>query len=553
MSYQALARTWRPRSFADMVGQEHVLKALSNALEGGRVHHAYLFTGTRGVGKTTVARILAKSLNCEKGISATPCGTCSSCVEIDSGRHLDLIEVDAASRAKVDETRDLMSNVQYAPSHAAHKIYLIDEVHMFSQASFNALLKTLEEPPPHVKFLLATTDPQKMPITVLSRCLQFNLKRLSRELIYGRLKSILNAEKINAEGQALKLLAKSADGSLRDALSLLDQAIAHGGGEVSAESVRAMLGLLERHHIQNLIEALANGDGPALLAHVEAMAGDVADFSDVLAELLGELKHIAVVQLVPQASEDEEHETLEQRQDFAQRIAPEDLQLYYQIGLIGRRDLPLAPDPRTGFEMTLLRMLAFMPQGSGGQAKVPVSSSSTASTGKSQATPVATPAARAATQATAQTASSSPIPEPDPSPAPEAAPRVDSGSESSWEKLVPALGLTGLGRELAVNCELETLEENYIQLRLAPEHQALAGARGKQKLQQALNDYYGKSMRLNIVIAELKSESPAAIDQRQDRQRQVRAIESIEADPAVLEIIETFDAHIDTQSIRPID
>ena len=276
MTYQALARKWRPHDFSELVGQGHVVKALSNALDQGRVHHAFLFTGTRGVGKTTVARILAKCLNCERGVSSTPCGECSSCKEIDEGRHLDLIEVDAASRAKVDETRELMNNVQFAPTRAAHKIYLIDEVHMFSDASFNALLKTLEEPPPHVKFLLATTDPQRMPVTVLSRCLQFSLKRLAPEQSAARLEQILDAEGVAYESPAIRMLARAADGSLRDALSLLDQAIAHGGGQVAAEPVREMLGLLDRAHVRALIEHLIAGDGARLLAQVESMASEVA-------------------------------------------------------------------------------------------------------------------------------------------------------------------------------------------------------------------------------------------------------------------------------------
>ncbi len=566
MSYQALARTWRPRNFAEMVGQEHVVKALSNALNSARVHHAYLFTGTRGVGKTTVARILAKCLNCEKGISASPCGVCRSCVEIDEGRHLDLIEVDAASRAKVDETRDLMSNVQYAPGHAKHKIYIIDEVHMFSQASFNALLKTLEEPPPHVKFLLATTDPQKMPVTVLSRCLQFSLKRLPRELIRARMTAILAAEKINAEDHALRLLAKAADGSLRDALSLLDQAIAHGGGQVSAADVRDMLGLLERQHIHNLIDALANGDGGALLDHVEAMAGDVADFSDVLAELLAELKHIAVLQLVPDTLQDDEQTVLERRSEFSTRIAPEDVQLYYQIGLIGRRDLPLAPDPRTGFEMALMRMLAFTPQRPGTAEPGRKPAAVAAMAGRAMPTasavmPDAQTAAdvRAVNRPDGVLASVAGVDNEKQAPAlPAADPPVsarDNGGTiaQDWAQLVPALGLSGLARELAVNCQLEALGKSTVCLRLAPEHQALASERSREKLQQALSEFNNRPLRLKIEIAKLEAASPAALEKQQLRQRQAQAIESIEGDPAVLEMIETFDAHIESETIRPLD
>jgi DNA polymerase-3 subunit gamma/tau len=360
MSYQVLARKWRPRDFASMVGQTHVVRALANALDGDRVHHAFLFTGTRGVGKTTIARVLAKCLNCEQGVGSTPCGECGACTEIDEGRFVDLIEVDAASRSKVDETRELMDNVQFVPTRGRYKVYLIDEVHMFSEKSFNALLKTLEEPPPHVKFLLATTDPQKLPITVLSRCLQFNLKRLPAESIADHLQHILEAETVPAEGSAARLLARAADGSMRDALSLLDQAIAFGAGELREDEVRAMLGTLDQRHVLGLLEGLADGEAAALLGRIETMAGDVTDFAEALAELLGELQRIAVLQVVPDgiAADDDGAEA---RRALAARLAPEDVQLFYQVGLHARRDLPLAPDPRGGFEMALLRMLAFRP------------------------------------------------------------------------------------------------------------------------------------------------------------------------------------------------
>src|SRR5580658_9954609 len=369
-AYTALARKWRPHSFAEMTGQEHVLRALSNALESGRVHHAFLFAGTRGVGKTTVARILAKCLNCERGVSAEPCGECASCREIDSGRSVDLIEVDAASRTRVDDTRELLDNVQYAPTRSRHKIYLIDEVHMLSAHSFNALLKTLEEPPPHVKFLLATTDPQKLPVTVLSRCLQFSLKRLSSSLIAERMKVIATAEKLDFEPAALAHLARAADGSMRDGLSLLDQLIAFGGGALSEANTRVMLGTIDRGHVTRIVEALAREDGPGLLAQVAELDRDAPDYDRALADLSAFLQRVAIVQIVPDAAQEDEEFDAEVLARMSRSMRAEDVQLYYQIALAGRRDLSLAPDPRLGFEMTLLRMLAFRPDAAGTSASV---------------------------------------------------------------------------------------------------------------------------------------------------------------------------------------
>ncbi len=357
MSYLALARKWRPRAFADMVGQSHVLKALTSALSQQRLHHAYLFTGTRGVGKTTVARIFAKSLNCENGVSATPCGQCSACIEVDSGRFIDLIEVDAASRTKVEDTRDLLENVQYAPTRGRYKIYLIDEVHMLSTSSFNALLKTLEEPPPHVKFLLATTDPQKLPITVLSRCLQFHLKALTIEQITERLRYVMMQESLLFDENSLVLLARAADGSLRDALSLLDQAIAHGQGALRENDVRDMLGFVAPTNLNALIAAISEHDVAALMAAARAMEQFVPDYSSVLAEILSLLHGAAVLQQIPSSL----YKDNELCVNLANALTAADIQLYYQTGLLGRRDLPLAPSAKEGFEMTLLRMLAFRP------------------------------------------------------------------------------------------------------------------------------------------------------------------------------------------------
>lgn len=362
MSYQVLARKWRPRSFREMVGQEHVLKALINALDHNRLHHAYLFTGTRGVGKTTIARILARCLNCEVGVSSEPCGKCSSCMEINEGRFVDLIEVDAASRTKVEDTRELLDNVQYAPTRGRYKIYLIDEVHMLSNHSFNALLKTLEEPPAHVKFLLATTDPQKLPVTVLSRCLQFNLKNMSPERIVQHLQVVLREEMVPFDDGSLWQLARSADGSMRDALSLTDQAIAFGSGKVADADVTAMLGTIDHKLIGRLVAALAASNGAELLTAVAQFADQAPDYHSALGDLVTLLHRIAIAQALPDAL-DNSFGDREQILRFAQSLAPEDVQLFYQTGLIGRRDLHLAPEPRAGFEMTLLRMLAFKPQG----------------------------------------------------------------------------------------------------------------------------------------------------------------------------------------------
>lgn len=362
MSYQVLARKWRPRLFREMVGQEHVLKALINALDHNRLHHAYLFTGTRGVGKTTIARILAKCLNCEVGVSSEPCDQCSSCTEINEGRFVDLIEVDAASRTKVEDTRELLENVQYAPTRGRYKVYLIDEVHMLSNSSFNALLKTLEEPPPHVKFLLATTDPHKLPVTVLSRCLQFSLKNMSAERIVDHLETILKKEMVPFEEAGLWQLGRAADGSMRDALSLTDQAISFSNGKVTELDVRSMLGTIDQSLVQNVLKGLVDENGPAILSAVAQMAEHAPDYSSVLAELIAMLHRIAIAQMLPEAIDN----SLGDRQqvyDFAQAMASEDVQLYYQTALLGRRDLPLSPDPRGGFEMVMLRMLAFKPQG----------------------------------------------------------------------------------------------------------------------------------------------------------------------------------------------
>ena len=362
MSYLVLARKWRPRTFDQLVGQDHVRRALTNALDSGRIHHAFLFTGTRGVGKTTIARIFAKSLNCETGVSSTPCGECSACTDIDAGRFVDLLEVDAASRTKVDDTRELLDNVQYSPARGRYKVYLIDEVHMLSAHSFNALLKTLEEPPPHVKFLLATTDPQKLPVTVLSRCLQFHLRRLSLPLIYERLAQISTAENVEFEPAALRAVARGAEGSMRDALSLLDQVLAFGGGRALEAEVRALLGTLDRKHVQGILGALASKDGTALMQQVAHLDERAPDYHQALGELSAAIQRMALLQALPDLPPGEDEDEDAVLRQLAAQFAPEDLQLLYQIAINARRDLDYAPDARAGFEMALLRMLAFRPQ-----------------------------------------------------------------------------------------------------------------------------------------------------------------------------------------------
>ncbi|MDI3324480.1 DNA polymerase III subunit gamma/tau [Pontibacterium granulatum] len=442
MSYQVLARKWRPKRFQEMVGQEHVLKALVNALDDDRLHHAYLFTGTRGVGKTSIARLFAKSLNCETGVSSSPCGECSACREIAEGRFVDLIEVDAASRTKVEDTRELLENVQYAPTHGRYKVYLIDEVHMLSTHSFNALLKTLEEPPPHVKFLLATTDPQKLPVTILSRCLQFNLKNMIPERIVDHLKFVLGEESVHYEEPALWLLARSADGSMRDAMSLTDQAIAFGAGEVNEADVRAMLGTIDTRLVYRMVECLVDQDAQGLLDAVNDLAQFSPDYNTVLGDLISLLHRIAVGQALPSAVDNSMGDK-EQVQNLASRMRAEDLQLFYQIALMGRKDLPFVPDAREGLEMILLRMLAFRPAGTApagrpanaGDAAQAAPSSAPAPTqqpgpavsapAEPQTAPVAVPVQEAANSAPQPT----PQPEPEPQAQQPAAPAPQPASE----------------------------------------------------------------------------------------------------------------------------
>ncbi|MBV0932926.1 DNA polymerase III subunit gamma/tau [Marinobacterium weihaiense] len=433
MSYQVLARKWRPKRFVEMVGQEHVLKALVNALDDDRLHHAYLFTGTRGVGKTSIARLFAKSLNCEVGVSSEPCGQCSACVEIAEGRFVDLIEVDAASRTKVEDTRELLENVQYAPTHGRFKVYLIDEVHMLSNSSFNALLKTLEEPPPHVKFLLATTDPQKLPMTVLSRCLQFNLKNLTAERIQQHLEFVLGEESVSFEVPALWLLARAADGSMRDALSLTDQAIAFGAGAVREADVRAMLGTIDQHLVYRMLGHVAAHEPQALLESVQSLAEFSPDYQGVLGDIVSLLHRIALAQVVP-AAVDNSLGDRDQVLALAQRMRAEEVQLYYQVALMGRKDLPLVPEPREGLEMTLLRMLAFRPAG-----HQPLDASGSA-TAADNAAAVSAPAPEAVAPAAAPAHRPKPVTSP-PSAPPQAEPQPVAQALAAQTQVSPPPGM----------------------------------------------------------------------------------------------------------------
>ena len=522
MSYIVLARKWRPKRFGEMVGQEHVLRALGNALDSGKVHHAFLFTGTRGVGKTTVARILAKSLNCETGVSSNPCGVCAACREIDEGRFVDLIEVDAASRTKVDDTRDLLDNVQYAPSRGRYKVYLIDEVHMLSNSSFNALLKTLEEPPPHVKFLLATTDPQKLPVTVLSRCLQFSLKRLSAGLIGERLKFIAAEESLALEPVAVALLARAADGSMRDALSLMDQLIAFGGGALTEANTRSMLGTIDRGHVTRILDSLAAGDGPVLLAHVRDLDRDAPDYDRALIELTAFLQRIAIVQVVPDAAQQDEEFEAEALTRLARSIAPEDVQLYYQIALNGRRDLAMAPEPRVGFEMTLLRMLAFRPDAAAADA---------AAAGAGPAVPVAAPPGASA----ASTPRSAPA-------------GIDAGN---WAAVVEAANLSGMVRQFALNCVPASFDGQVLRLQLDPSVAERRSRQIEEKLVQSLSAHFGREIRVVFEIAESALITPARQRALADKDKVLRAAAAFEDDAAVKGLRERFGAEVDAGSVKP--
>lgn len=538
MSYQVLARKWRPRNFSTLVGQEHVVRALTHALSEQRLHHAYLFTGTRGVGKTTIARILAKSLNCETGITATPCGTCSACQEIDSGRFVDLLEVDAATNTRVDEMRQLLENAVYAPTRGRFKVYVIDEVHMLSNSAFNAMLKTLEEPPEHVKFILATTDPQKIPVTVLSRCLQFNLKQMPAGAISGHLAHILQAEGVAFDAPALGLIARSASGSMRDALSLLDQAIAHGAGKVEEAQVRSMLGSVDQDYLFAILEALKDGDANALLQVAMDLALRSLSFSAALQDLGALLTRLQIAQCVPSAIDDDDPER-ERLLGLATAFSPEFVQLAYQIALIGRNELSNAPDEYAGFVMTLLRLYTFRP--------------STVADVVSAATPRVRPMPPSERSPAAPHALLSSAPAPTrQDPTPKAPPASASAQSMDWQQIVSSLQLSGLARTLAQHCELRLLDEAEILLRLAPAHSHLQMKPGPDKLQQALAEHFGRPLKLRFELADNEIDTPAVVAGRERQERQDRAIASIEQDSFVRDVIESFDASLVESSIKPI-
>jgi len=536
---QALARKWRPRTFGELVGQEHVVQALANALGAQRLHHAYLFTGTRGVGKTTLARILAKAFNCEQGVSATPCGECTACRGIDAGRFVDLLEVDAASNTQVDKMRELLENALYAPTAGRYKVYVIDEVHQLSGHSFNAMLKTLEEPPEHVKFVLATTDPQKVPVTVLSRCLQFNLRQIPAAQICGRLAAILEQEAIESEPAALAALAQAARGSLRDALSLLDQAIAHGGGRVSEASVAAMLGLVGREHLHRILDALVQRDGPALIAQADAMAAHGLAFEQGLQELASLLHRIALAQIVPSAVRAEDADRAEVER-LAQCLGAEEVQLYYQIANQGRAEIVLAPDDYCGFTMTLLRMLAFAPE-SETSAAAPVSGKGERSEAPSARRPAAVPASADTGDGEAARAA--------PPAAPEAA---SSGSAvGDWHRAVGTMALTGMARQLAQHCDLVGESDGVVELCLAEAQKHLLEKGPQERLRLAVEAHLGRSVRLKIAIGRPQAPTPAERDERERANKRAAAEQSLDADPFVRELIEGFGARVVPDSIKP--
>ena len=578
MSYQVLARKWRPRSFAEMAGQEHVLQALINALDNDRLHHAYLFTGTRGVGKTTIGRILSKCLNCEQGVSSVPCGTCASCVEITEGRFIDLIEVDAASRTGVDDMRDLLDNVQYAPSRGRYKIYLIDEVHMLSKSSFAALLKTLEEPPPHVKFLFATTDPQKLPITVLSRCLQFNLKNLSAERITQHLQFVLGEEKVPFEEAGLWSLARAADGSMRDALSLTDQAIGHGGGQINDAEVSAMLGTIERAYVVDISRALATGTGEDVMAAIARMAEQSPDYDLALADILSIWHQVAILQTVPEAL-DKGVSHYSELLDLAALTSKEDVQLFYQICLLGRKDLHLAPDLKSGFEMVLLRALAFRPDAN------PMTRQDTPTSAPQEAEP---PAKKSEGTITARGAGEA-VPEPA-VPAPQSPPPTsnlqgsavqDSGSVTATAMVVEAVPVAkqpavekipledftpqnwidirkqltigaSLG-EIASHCLYQGRQGNQLRFLIDSDETSLYDTAHQQSLAEALSDYFAEQLSVEITFGVAEQETPRAADIREKSERLAEAVQTLNSDPSVVKFKQLFDGDLDEKSVRPID
>jgi DNA polymerase III subunit gamma/tau len=549
MSYQVLARKWRPMSFGELSGQEHVVTALANSLSRGRIHHAYLLTGTRGVGKTTIARILAKSLNCVTGVTATPCGVCAACTDIDAGRFVDLLELDAASHTGIDNMREILDNARYAPTAGRYKVYLIDEVHMLSKPAFNSMLKTLEEPPEHVRFVLATTDPQKIPVTVLSRCLQFNLKPLTPALISARIEHILTAEKIAFEAGAVALLARAAHGSLRDGLSLLDQAIAFGAGEVREGVVRTMLGTVERDYVYRIADAIAAGNGQALLAESDALATRGLASALALEELASLFHRIAVAQVVPAAAAS--FDDAPRIAAYAQQFTPEMVQLHYQIAAQGRADLALAPDETTGFAMTLLRMLAFAPAAPAADAPAPRNE-------RAAAAPAAT---------RTSTATSPPAPGPSisavtPARVPPALQVVEAATPrevvalpedpARWPEFVASLRLTGMAAQLAAQTELKTVAGHALTLALPVAHKHLADKMYADKLKSALELATGRKLLLAFEVGAVADASLAASEKRDRAEARAKGEAAFRDEPFVRDLLARFDGQVKTETIAPL-
>jgi DNA polymerase-3 subunit gamma/tau len=550
MSYQVLARKWRPRSFDQLIGQEHVSRALINGIDQERLHHAFLFTGTRGVGKTTIARILAKCLNCETGVTSQPCGECGSCMDVDEGRFVDMIEIDAASRTGVDDMRELLESVQYTPTRGRYKIYIIDEVHMLSKSSFNALLKTLEEPPPHVKFVMATTDPEKIPVTILSRCLRFNLRRLLPDQIRGYLETLVTSEGIEAEPETLTVLARAADGSMRDGLSLLDQAIAFGGGRLAMDDLEKMLGLVDHEHVASIIRALATDDAEGMLAIVSELVALSRDLDTVLLNLAEVLHRVTLVQCVPGYSDPERSDwpTIEK---LADALSTEDAQLFYQVAIKGRDELGLAPDPRTGLEMTLLRMLAFRPAGTGTPAvSAPGGSrSKQAKTGSVKNVPASTSAARsAAPRPSARKKTEAPPSLQDDSSSP-----AEAESDDEWARLQQQLDINGQVKELARNIELRSNDGGRWVFEIPSAVKHLASRACIERLQQAISGLVGTEVSVRVLEAgreELRT--VAAEEQRQVHQSMSEAERAINEDPTVKALKDKMGARIIEDTIQPI-
>ena len=596
MSYQVLARKWRPKSFSEMAGQEHVLQALINALDNDRLHHAYLFTGTRGVGKTTIGRILSKCLNCEAGVSSVPCGECTSCHEIDSGRFIDLIEVDAASRTGVDDMRDLLDNVQYAPSRGRYKIYLIDEVHMLSKSSFAALLKTLEEPPPHVKFLFATTDPQKLPITVLSRCLQFNLKNLSTERITEHLKFVLGEEQVPFEEAGLWCLGRAADGSMRDALSLTDQAVGHGGGRITEADVTSMLGSIERRYVVNVCEAMASQSGPDLLGAIGEMAEQSPDYDAALGEVLSLWHQVAILQTVPEAL-DPSISHYKELATLARSVSREDVQLFYQICLLGRKDLPLAPEQRSGFEMVMLRAMAFRPATNGRpvnsnplplEVEPPVKKSDPAMYSETELEPVAADITSLVPLETQSDASDIEIDkgvddmtetdealsavletEEEGEDTPEATPakresnlddlksiervNLNDFSPDNWIEVRSHLNIGASLGEIASHCLYSGRNQDELVFVIDNQENSLYDLSHQDTLGQALSEYFNHALSVVINSGVTQQETPRAASVRDTAERHAAAVDRLNTDAAVVRFKALFEGSLDESSVKPID